>query len=182
MRSSAACWRVTPLSTDQAASYKSAGKGGYHHAQQKLKVVEDLYAGFFNRHDIGVAQRLIVENYKQHNPFVGDGIKPFLDFFSQTFKDNPQYSAKIYRSAVNGDLVYVHVKYQNNPQDRGTASVDIYRVNDQGKSPSIGTSIRMCRKNRPTTIPCSDPQGPLRRPTRPQHFIYLNIKCRRRVE
>lgn len=34
------------LSTDQAASYKSAGKGGYHHAQQKLKVVEDLYAGF----------------------------------------------------------------------------------------------------------------------------------------
>ena len=73
------------LSTDQAASYKSAGKGGYHHAQQKLKVVEDLYAGFFNRHDIGVAQRLIVENYKQHNPFVGDGIKPFLDFFSQTF-------------------------------------------------------------------------------------------------
>ena len=63
----------------------------------------------------------------------GDGIKPFLDFFSQTFKDNPQYSAKIYRSAVNGDLVYVHVKYQNNPQDRGTASVDIYRVNDQGK-------------------------------------------------
>ena len=121
------------LSTDQAASYKSAGKGGYHHAQQKLKVVEDLYAGFFNRHDIGVAQRLIVENYKQHNPFVGDGIKPFLDFFSQTFKDNPQYSAKIYRSAVSGDLVYVHVKYQNNPQDRGTASVDIYRVNDQGK-------------------------------------------------
>lgn len=96
-------------------------------------MVEDLYAGFFNRHDIGVAQRLIVENYKQHNPFVGDGIKPFLDFFSQTFKDNPQYSAKIYRSAVNGDLVYVHVKYQNNPQDRGTASVDIYRVNDQGK-------------------------------------------------
>ena len=33
------------LSTDQAASDKSAGKGGYHHAQQKLKVVEDLYAG-----------------------------------------------------------------------------------------------------------------------------------------
>lgn len=65
------------LSTDQAASDKSAGKGGYHHAQQKLKVVEDLYAGFFNRHDIGVAQKLIVENYKQHNPFVGDGIKPF---------------------------------------------------------------------------------------------------------
>ena len=29
------------LSTDQAASQKSAGKGGYHHAQQKLKVLED---------------------------------------------------------------------------------------------------------------------------------------------
>jgi len=81
------------LSTDQAASQKSAGKGGYHHAQQKLKVVEDLYAGFFNRHDIGVAQRLIVENYKQHNPFVGDGIKPFLDFF--TFTSNTKITRRI---------------------------------------------------------------------------------------
>ncbi|MGO4744903.1 nuclear transport factor 2 family protein [Serratia quinivorans] len=103
------------------------------HDQKKLKVVEELYAGFFNKHDVSVAQRLIVENYKQHNPFVGDGIKPFLDFFSQNFKENPQFSAKIYRSAVSGDLVFVHVGYKNNPQDRGTASVDIYRVNNQGK-------------------------------------------------
>ncbi|CAI0720927.1 SnoaL-like polyketide cyclase [Serratia entomophila] len=120
------------LAVEGGAAQKHAVKG-YHHGQQKLKVVEDLYAGFFNRHDIGVAKKLIVENYKQHNPFVGDGIKPFLDFFSQNFKDNPQYSAKIYRSAVSGDLVYVHVLYKNNPQDRGTASVDIYRVNDRGQ-------------------------------------------------
>ncbi|CAI0811855.1 SnoaL-like polyketide cyclase [Serratia entomophila] len=120
------------LAVEGGAAQKHAVKG-YHHGQQKLNVVEDLYAGFFNRHDIGVAQKLIVENYKQHNPFVGDGIKPFLDFFSQNFKDNPQYSAKIYRSAVSGDLVYVHVLYKNNPQDRGTASVDIYRVNDRGQ-------------------------------------------------
>ncbi|MFJ7499278.1 ester cyclase [Serratia grimesii] len=120
------------LAVENNAPQKRTGKN-HLHSQNKLKVVEDLYAGFFNQHDISVAQRLIVENYKQHNPFVGDGIKPFLDFFSQNFKDNPQFSAKIYRSAVSGDLVFVHVLYKNNPQDRGTASVDIYRVNDQGK-------------------------------------------------
>lgn len=101
--------------------------------QQKLKIVEELYEGFFNRHDISVAKKLIAEDYKQHNPFVGDGLTPFLDFFSQHFKDNPKYRAQIFRSAVNGDLVFVHVKYQDNPDDRGTASVDIYRVNNQGK-------------------------------------------------
>jgi predicted SnoaL-like aldol condensation-catalyzing enzyme len=106
---------------------------GSHHDHQKLKVVEELYAGFFNKHDISVARRLIVENYKQHNPFVADGIGPFLNYFSQTFKDNPQYSAQIYRSAVSGDLVFVHVLYKNNPRDRGTASVDIYRVDNKGQ-------------------------------------------------
>lgn len=101
--------------------------------QQKLRVVEKLYEGFFNRHDISVAKKLIAEDYKQHNPFVGDGLTPFVDFFSQHFKDNPGYRAQIFRSAVNGDLVYVHVKYQDSAEDRGTASVDIYRVNNQGK-------------------------------------------------
>lgn len=101
--------------------------------QQKLNVVKVLYAGFFNGHDANVAKEIITEDYKQHNPFVGNGRAPFLEYFTQLFIDNPQYSAKIYRSAVNGDLVYVHVKYQNNPEDPGTASVDIYRVNDQGK-------------------------------------------------
>lgn len=104
-----------------------------HQNQQKLNVVKTLYDGFFNGHDANVAKAIITEEYKQHNPFVGNGRAPFLAYFSQLFIDNPQYSARIYRSAVNGDLVYVHVKYQNNPEDRGTASVDIYRVNDQGK-------------------------------------------------
>lgn len=120
------------LAVENGTPQKLVGKKQMH-SENKLKVVEDLYAGFFNQHDIGVAQRLIVENYKQHNPYVGDGIKPFLAYFSQHFKDNPQFSAKIYRSAVSDDLVFIHVLYKTNPQDRGTASVDIYRVNDQGK-------------------------------------------------
>ncbi|WP_261462557.1 hypothetical protein [Serratia proteamaculans] len=43
-------------------------------ASYSVLAVEDLYAGFFNQHDIGVAQRLIVENHKQHNPYVGDDL------------------------------------------------------------------------------------------------------------
>ncbi|SKW40691.1 Uncharacterised protein [Mycobacteroides abscessus subsp. massiliense] len=36
------------------------------------------------------------------------------------------------RSAVDGDLVYLHVHSTNDPQDRGQAVVDIFRV-DGGK-------------------------------------------------
>lgn len=101
--------------------------------EDKYKVVQELYRGFFNGHDINVAKHIIVPNYKQHNPDVPNGIEPFLEFFTQTFQDNPEYSAKIYRHAVNCDLVWIHVNYQNNPNDLGEATVDIYRVNDDGK-------------------------------------------------
>ncbi len=120
------------LAAQQFAHHHSGEKAEQNN-QHKLNVVKALYAGFFNGHDANVAKELITEDYKQHNPFVANGRAPFLEYFTQLFIDNPQYSAKIYRSAVSGDLVYVHVKYQNNPQDLGTASVDIYRVNDQGK-------------------------------------------------
>lgn len=99
--------------------------------QQNLRLVENFYNRFFNRHDLNATQ-VIAPNYKQHNPYVADGKQPFVDYFKEEFKKNPQSQAQIVRYATQGNLVYLHVHSTNSPQDRGQAVMDIFRV-QQGK-------------------------------------------------
>jgi predicted SnoaL-like aldol condensation-catalyzing enzyme len=55
-----------------------------------------------------------------------------VKFFTQRFKDNPTATARIVRSATDGDLVFIHLQSKMNEADRGRAIVDIFRV-DNGK-------------------------------------------------
>lgn len=89
-----------------------------------------FYERFFNQHEVEQAARVIAEDYRQHNPEVPDGKAPFVSFFSGFFKENPQSRAKVVRSATDGDLVYLHVHSTLNPEDRGQAVIDIFRVTD----------------------------------------------------
>ncbi|MDF3285371.1 nuclear transport factor 2 family protein [Gordonia sp. N1V] len=92
-------------------------------------LVVEFYDNFFNRHDVSAAS-VVAETYKQHNPQVPDGKKPFVDFFAGSFAQHPQSRSTIVRSATDGDLVYLHVHSVNGPGDRGQAVVDIFRVAD----------------------------------------------------
>lgn len=93
-------------------------------------LVVDFYNAFFNDHDIAAAEKFVTEDYIQHNPFVPDGRAPLVDFFAGDFKQNPERSSRIVRSAADGDLVWLHVESKQNPSDRGSAVVDIFRVKD----------------------------------------------------
>lgn len=92
-------------------------------------LVVDFYDKFFIDHDIAAAS-VIADDYKQHNPNVPDGKAPFVDFFTGFFAENPQSRGEVVRSATDGDLVFLHVRSTNGPQDRGEAVVDVFRVND----------------------------------------------------
>lgn len=93
-----------------------------------LKLVVNFYEQFFNKHEVARAAEVVSENYKQHNPEVPDGKKPFVDYFSQFFKETPQSKARIVRTATSGDLVWLQVHSTNSPSDRGQAVLDIFRV------------------------------------------------------
>lgn len=102
-------------------------------AKANLKLVIDFYNQFFNDHNVAIADKVVAESYKQHNPFVPDGRAPFVNYFTKVFKDNPARKTKIVRAAVNGDIVFLHVHMTQNPDDqRGRAGVDIFRV-ENGK-------------------------------------------------
>jgi predicted SnoaL-like aldol condensation-catalyzing enzyme len=94
------------------------------------QLVLTFYDRFFNRHEAVEAAAVVADDYKQHNPHVPDGKKPFVSYFVGAFQKNPASRARIVRSATDGDLVYLHVHATERPGDRGEAVVDIFRVKD----------------------------------------------------
>jgi predicted SnoaL-like aldol condensation-catalyzing enzyme len=97
-------------------------------AEQNRQVVLTFQEQFFNQHDLSAADRYVAENYVQHNPTVADGRKALIETFAKVFDRNPQAHSQIIRSAVDCDLVYVHLHSTANPADRGLAIVNIFRV------------------------------------------------------
>ncbi|PHC41305.1 pyruvate kinase [Bacillus toyonensis] len=96
--------------------------------EKNKKMVVDFYNEVFNKHDIDIIPKYVSEDYKQHNPFVADGRKAFMDFFKEDFVKNPNSSAEIKRVVAEGDTVALHVHSRTNPQDKGVVIVDIFSI------------------------------------------------------
>ncbi|MFV0350093.1 MAG: ester cyclase [Halodesulfovibrio sp.] len=93
-------------------------------------LVLKFYDTFFNKHQVDEAAKVVADNYIQHNPSVPDGKEPFVSYFRGFFKENPESKVRIVRSAVDGDIVWLHIHSVNNAKDTGEAVVDIFRVQD----------------------------------------------------
>ena len=110
---------------------QSADTGLSAQEQRNRQVVVDFYEQVFQRHQVEAAvKRHIGSEYIQHNPYVGDGAAPFVAYFVPYFQQHPQARSDIKRVIVQGDLVVLHVLSREQPQDRGSAVVDIFRVKD----------------------------------------------------
>ncbi len=102
-------------------------------AQQNKKIVTDFYEGVFLKHKVKeYSDRYIGAQYIQHNPHVPNGKAPFVNYFTEYFKSNPDATNVIKRSIAEGDLVVLHVHSTQSKQDRGEAIIDIFRV-ENGK-------------------------------------------------
>ncbi|AIW84305.1 hypothetical protein bwei_1652 [Bacillus mycoides] len=108
----------------------SVSKDDVTEKEKNKKMVVDFYNEVFNKHNIDIIPKYVSEDYKQHNPFVADGRKAFMDFFKEDFVKNPNSSAEIKRVVVEGDTVALHVHSRTNSEDKGVAIVDIFRIKD----------------------------------------------------
>lgn len=98
-------------------------------AAENKKIVTTFYKMVFQDHKVQeAADKYLGPQYKQHNPHVPDGVKPFTDYFIPHFKENPEARSEIKRAIAEGDLVVLHVHSKMNKADRGSAIVDIFRV------------------------------------------------------
>jgi predicted SnoaL-like aldol condensation-catalyzing enzyme len=95
------------------------------------KIVRDFYNKVFLAKNASAAVNYLEQNYIQHNPNVPTGRQAFINAFTQIFKQNPNFSTQIKRIYSDGNYVIVHSFSPRGPA--GSAIVDIYRLNDDGK-------------------------------------------------
>ncbi|HTK93501.1 MAG TPA: nuclear transport factor 2 family protein [Verrucomicrobiae bacterium] len=92
------------------------------------KVVVDFYEKAINQKDFEAASQHFGNRYVQHNPGAPDGpegLKAFLGFLKEKF---PQSRSEIKRVFADGDYVILHVHAVREPGTRGSAIVDIFKL------------------------------------------------------
>ena len=85
--------------------------------QKKVKEGFDKYTG---------------PTYRQHNPFAADGAQPAIDFLAPYLASHAEYRYNFKHVYVDGDIVIVHSHVTRDANDRGSAVVDIFRI-EKGK-------------------------------------------------
>jgi predicted SnoaL-like aldol condensation-catalyzing enzyme len=72
------------------------------------------------------------DEYIQHNPLVGDGKEPFIEYFEKMAREYPDKSIEFVRSVAEGNLVALHT-HQIWPGGEEYVTMDFFRFDDDGK-------------------------------------------------
>ena len=79
------------------------------------------------------AVRLYVgDEYIQHNPLVGNGPQPFIDYFERMGEEYTDKSIEFVRAIAEGDLIALHT-HQTWPGNVDYVTMDFFRFDDNGK-------------------------------------------------
>ncbi|AXA74811.1 polyketide cyclase [Achromobacter insolitus] len=91
-----------------------------------------FYEEGLNQKDAEAALKYVGDRYVQHNPNAADGPEGFRKFIGFLREKFPQSRSEIKRVFTDGDYVILHVHAVRQPGDRGSAIIDIFRL-EQGK-------------------------------------------------
>jgi len=94
------------------------------------QVVRDYLETVWNQGNVAAADTYLDENLIQHNPNLPNGRAALVDFITGFKQQVPDGEFAIRRLIADGDLVAVHSLFTTDPEDRGTAVVDIFRIAD----------------------------------------------------
>lgn len=72
------------------------------------------------------------DDYIQHNPLVGNGKQPFIDYFERMGREYPNKSIAFVRAVGEGELVALHT-HQVWPGNEEYVTMDFFRFDEHGK-------------------------------------------------
>lgn len=72
------------------------------------------------------------DDYIQHNPLVGNGKQPFIDYFDRMTREYPEKSIEFIRTIAQGELVALHT-HQTWPGNVEYVTMDFFRFDEYGK-------------------------------------------------
>ena len=113
------------------AAQASAGNSA-REERNKQNVVE-FYNLAINEKNYEAAEKYIGDTYIQHNPIAADGKEGLKNFLAYAKENLPEYHSEIKKVFADGNYVILHVHARRNPDDRGSAVMDIFRLDDNGK-------------------------------------------------
>ena len=105
-----------------------------HTAQEEAnrQAVLAFYEKGLNQKDADAALQYVGDRYVQHNPTAADGPEGFRKFVAFLRDKTPNSHSDIKQSFVDGDYVTLHVHAVREPGTRGSAIIDIFRL-EKGK-------------------------------------------------
>jgi len=116
-----------------SACGQPAGESAGQSAEERNKeIVIAFYDAAINDKDFEAASAYLGDKYIQHNPLAADGpegLKAFLAFAKENMSE---FKVEFKRVLADGDFVMVHAHARANPDDRGSAVMDIFRL-ENGK-------------------------------------------------
>ena len=92
------------------------------------KVVLEFYEKGLTQKTADAAIAMMGDRYVQHNPNAADGPEGFRKFIGFLKEKFPNSKSEIKRSFVDGDYVILHVHAVREPGTRGSAIVDIFKL------------------------------------------------------
>jgi predicted SnoaL-like aldol condensation-catalyzing enzyme len=115
----------------QARSPKKKEPQSTNTPESNKATVRDFYDLAFNQRKPAVAVAKHVGGvYRQHNPGAADGSEAFVEFVTGFTNAYPRVQVDFKRFVAEGDLVTVHSQFVREPNDRGLAVMDIFRLED----------------------------------------------------
>ncbi len=103
-----------------------------HNLEQNKENAIQFYRMAYEGNPQKAVSLFVGDDYIQHNPLVGNGKQPFIDYFERMGKEYPDKSIEFVRAIAQGDLVALHT-HQVWPGDLEYVTMDFFRFDDQGK-------------------------------------------------
>jgi len=103
-----------------------------HDLQANKQNAIDFYRTAYLGDPIKAVELYVGAEYIQHNPLVGDGKQPFIDYFTQMAEIYPDKKIEFVRAVAEGDLVALHT-HQVWPGNEEYVTMDFFRFDDSGK-------------------------------------------------
>ena len=100
--------------------------------EENKKVVLDFYDKGLNQKNFEAASVHFGPRYTQHNPNAADGPDGFRNFLAFLREKFPNSRSEIKRVFADGDYVILHVHAVRTPGERGSAIIDIFKL-ENGK-------------------------------------------------
>jgi len=121
---------VTLLTIATACQQQPGEPAAQSDEARNKEIVIAFYDAAINDKDFEAASAYLGDVYIQHNPLAQDGPEGLKAFLEYAKANMASFKIEFKRVLADGNFVMVHGHARANPDDRGSAVMDIFRLED----------------------------------------------------